>query len=111
MKKSKVLVLSLMFVVLGSYNSFASSSISNPDEIRKEIAELVSTIDVSEMENNTERVVVQFIVNAKNEIIVLNVSESDFESPIKNKLNYKKIDSEDSNKNQIYSVPVVFKKK
>ena len=111
MKKSKVLVLSLMFAVIGSFSTYANSPISNPNEIRQEILDLVRGIDLSEMEVDYERVYVQFLVNAKNEIVVLNVSDKNFETSIKSKLNYKKIEAEDTEKNQIYNIPVVFKKK
>ena len=111
MKKSKVLVLSLMFALIGSFTTYANSPISNPNEIRQEILDLVSDIDLSDMKADYERVYVQFLVNAKNEIVVLNVSDKDFESSIKAKLNYKKIESEETEKSQIYNIPVVFKKK
>ena len=110
MKKSKAVVLSLMFALVGSFTTFANNPISNPNEIRQEILDLVSDIDVSDMDGDYERVYVQFLVNAKNEIVVLNVSESDYAKTIKSKLNYKKMDTEDAEKNQIYNIPVVFKK-
>ena len=111
MKKSKVLVLSLMFAVIGSFSTYANNPISNPNEIRQEILDLVSSIDLSEMDADYERVYIQFLVNAKNEIVVLNVSDSAFEARIKTRLNYKKIETDDTEKNQIYNIPVVFKKK
>ena len=110
MRKSKAVVLSLMFALVGSFTTYANNPISNPNEIRQEILDLVSDIDVSDMEGDYERVYVQFLVNAKNEIVVLNVSDKDFESSIKAKLNYKKIESEETEKNQIYNIPVVFKR-
>ncbi len=111
MKKSKVFVFTLMFALFGTVASFANTPESNPSEVRQEIAKLVSTIDVSDMETDMERVNLQFMVNSKNEIIVLNVSETSFDSTIKSKLNYRKIKSDDVIKNQIYTVPVVFQKK
>ena len=111
MKNSKVLVLSLMFALIGSFTTYANSPISNPNEIRQEILDLVKDIDLTEMDADYERVYVQFLVNAKNEIVVLNVSDSDFENRIKTKLNYKRIETDDTEKNQIYNIPVVFKKK
>jgi hypothetical protein len=63
------------------------------------------------MEEDTERVNVEFLVNANNEIVVLNVSESSFDYNIKSRLNYHKVETSDVIRNKIYSVPVVFKKK
>lgn len=111
MKKSKVLVFTLMFVLFGTLSTFANTTTSNPDEIRQEIVKLVSTIDLSDMKQNTERVSLQFIVNDKNEIIVLNVSETELDYTIKNKLNYKRVKTDDVVKNKIYTVPMVFQKK
>lgn len=112
MKKSKVFLCTLMFALVGTLTTFANvNPASNPNEIRLEIADLINTIDLSKMDTDVERVQIQFMVNAKNEIIVLNLTETDFDFTIKNKLNYKKIKSDDVVKNTIYTVPVVFKKK
>lgn len=112
MKKSKVILLALAFVFAGSLTAFANTNpISNPSEIRDQIKNMVSTIDVSDMISDEERVEVQFIVNNNNEIIVLNVNDETFDGRIKQRLNYKKVDSEDVVKNKIYSLPIVFKKK
>ena len=94
MKKSKVLVLTVMFAFLGTLNTYASSPIYNPNEVRQEIMELISAIDLSNLATETEQVRLQFMVNDKNEVIVLNISESILATSIKNKLNYKKIDAE-----------------
>jgi hypothetical protein len=110
MKKSKAIVFTLMFALVGILPSFANNPISNPNEIRQEIYKLVSSIDVSQMNADTERVNVEFMVNTKNEIIVLNVSESTFDYNIKSRLNYHKVKTDDVVRNKIYSVPVVFKK-
>ena len=110
MKMSKVFVFTLMCAVTGSINTYANNPISNPNNIRLEILDLVSTIDLAEMEADSERVKVQFMVNNKNEIIVLNLSETQFENAIKTRLNYKKVDVEGIVKNKIYTLPVVFNK-
>ncbi len=111
MKKSKVFVLSLMFALFGTVSSYASSPTTSPDEIRKEILSLVKGMDLTAMQGNSERVQIQFLVNNNNEIVVLNISESDFDSRLKDRLNNKKINSDGVVKNKIYSVPVVFQKK
>ncbi len=111
MKKSKVFILALTFVFAGSLASFANNNpTTNTDEIRKEIKTLVNDIDVTDMDNTAETVKVQFIVNNDNEVVVLNVSDKDFESAIKYRLNYKKLKTDETIKNMIYSVPITFKK-
>jgi hypothetical protein len=78
--------------------------------MREEIMKLVSQIDVSDIQAEYDRTYVSFIVNSKNEIVVVNVSSSEFDSRIKSKLNYKTLKTEDIQKNEIYTIPVVFKK-
>ncbi len=111
MKKSKVLFLALSFVIACSVTSFANV---NPNahsaEIRNEIKTLIKDIDVSKMDNKEMTVKLQFIVNSSNEIVVVNVSDNEFESHLKNRLNYRKLKSKDTVKNKIYSLDIKFKK-
>lgn len=111
MKKSKVFVLSFVFALIASFNLSASPAGTNPTEVRKEIVNYITDMDLTNLEADVEKVQIQFLVNSKNEIVVLNISETTLETAIKSKLNYKKIKTEEATKNKIYSVPVVFKKK
>ncbi|GLR15963.1 hypothetical protein [Portibacter lacus] len=114
MKKSKLMFVALLCAFFASVNTYANTPattpIDNPTEIRAEILKLVKSIDISDIEENYERTYIQFIVNSKNEIVVVNVSSSEFEARIKSKLNYKKLKTENVEQNEIYTVPVVFKK-
>jgi hypothetical protein len=111
MKTSKLFFAALLCAFFASVStSYANTPDTNPDEVRKEIVKLVSQIDVSDIESDYSRTYVQFIVNSKNEIVVVNVSKSEFGQRIKSKLNYKKLRTEDVKQNEIYTVPVVFKK-
>ena len=110
MKKFKLFFAALLCMLFASVSTFANTPNNDPNELRKEIMDLVKQIDISDSESNYERTYVQFIVNAKNEIVVVNVSSSDFSARIKDKLNYKKIRTEDVSQNEIYTIPVVFKK-
>ena len=110
MKKSKLFFAALLCMLFASVSTFANSADNDPNEIRKEILDLVKQIDISDIDSEYERTYIQFIVNAKNEIVVVNVSSSDFSARIKDKLNYKKLRTEDVKQNEIYTVPVVFKK-
>ncbi len=112
MKKSRVFVLTLMFALFGTLTTFANNNpTNNTGELRSEIMKMVSTIDLSDLSSDTEQVRLQFIVNNKNEVIVLNVSESELEGSIKSKLNYKTVMADNVLKNTIYTVPVTFKRK
>ena len=110
MTKSKLFFVAIICALFTSVSSYANTPDANPDEIRKEIVDLVKNIDISDMENQYERTYVQFIVNSKNEIVVVNVSKKEFANQIKNKLNYKKLKTEEVMQNEIYTVPLVFKK-
>ncbi|WP_235299433.1 hypothetical protein [Portibacter marinus] len=110
MRNSKLFFAAIICALFTSFSTFANDLDVNPDEIRKEIVDMVKTIDISDMEKQYERTYVQFIVNSKNEIVVVNVSKREFAERIKNKLNYKKLKTEDVQRNEIYTVPLVFKK-
>ncbi len=110
MKNSKIFFVAIICALFTSVSAFANSGDANPTDIRNEIVTLVSTIDFSDMEKTYERTYVQFIVNSDNEIVVVNVSTKEMAARIKSKLNYKKLKTEDVKQNQIYTVPVVFKK-
>jgi hypothetical protein len=111
MKTSKLFFAALLCAFFASVSTaYANTPDTNPDEMRKEIVKLVSQIDVSDIDSDYSRTYVQFIVNSENEIVVVNVSKSEFDQRIKSKLNYKKLRTEDVKQNEIYTVPVVFKK-
>ena len=110
MKKSKLFFVVMICALFTSLSAFASSGESEPSDIRTEIVKMVKGIDCSDLEKDYERTYVQFIVNAKNEIVVVNVSSKEMASRIKSRLNYKKLKTEDVQQNEIYTVPLVFKK-
>jgi hypothetical protein len=111
MQKSKVIFLSLLFAVIGIMPAIANNNPSEvSNEIRSEISSLVKTIDLNLMESDEEKVNVEFMVIANNEIVVLNISDTNLEYVIKERLNYKKLGTEGIVKNKIYFVPLVFKK-
>ena len=111
MKKTTLFFAALLCAFFSSVTTYANDPINNPNEMRQEIMELVSQIDVSDIESEYDRTYVKFIVNSKNEIVVVNISSSEFDARIKSKLNYKKLKTENIKQNEIYTVPVVFKKK
>jgi hypothetical protein len=111
MKTSKLFFVALLCAFFASITtSYANTPDANPNEIRDEIMKLISQIDISDIESDYDRTYVQFIVNSKNEIVVVNVSKSEFDGRIKAKLNYKKLKTENVQQNEIYTVPVVFKR-
>jgi hypothetical protein len=110
MKKTTLFFAALLCAFFSSVTTYANTPENNPNEMRQEIMKLVSQIDVSDIVSEYDRTYVKFIVNSNNEIVVVNVSSSEFDSRIKSKLNYKKLKTQDLQRNEIYTVPVVFKK-
>ncbi len=110
MKRSKLIIAALLCAFFASKTTYANTPDKDPNEMRSEIVKLVKQIDVSDMESEYERTYVKFMVNSNNEIIVVNVSSVELDSRIKSKLNYKKLKTEDVQQNEIYTIPVVFKK-
>ena len=110
MKKTTLFFAALLCAFFSSVSTYANTPDTDPNEMRSEIMKLVSQIDVSDIESEYDRTYVKFIVNSKNEIVVVNVSSSEFDARIKSKLNYKTLKTDDIKKNEIYTIPVVFKK-
>ena len=110
MKKSKLFFAALLCAFFASATTYAATPDNDPNEIRMEIMKLVKQIDVSDINTDYERTYVQFMVNSNNQIVVVNVSSKDLDKRIKSKLNYKKLKTEDVQQNEVYTVPVVFKK-
>jgi uncharacterized protein YycO len=110
MKKTTLFFAALLCAFFSSVSTYANTPDNDPNEMRSEIMKLVSQIDVSDIASEYDRTYVSFIVNWKNEIDVVNVSSSEFDARIKSKLNHRTLKTNEVNRNQIYTIPVVFKK-
>lgn len=108
MRITKSLIFSALFaLVLGT-----ATASTNPDfsSARKEIKELIVKSDFIKGIDKELTLNVTFMVNAKNEIIILSTDNELFDSNIKAILNYKKLKSADMKINVNYTLPVVIKK-
>ena len=79
-------------------------------ELRTEIVSFLgSTVQLDIKKSSVAEI--SFMVNNKNEIVVISVDskEREFQSIVKNKLNYKKIDVKGAKRGEIYRVPVKLK--
>lgn len=80
---------------------------STPQIIRTKIVSILgNTLDLDLKDSSVAEI--SFMVNNKNEIVVISVDskEKDFQTIVKKKLNYKKIDVKGAKKGEIYTVPV-----
>ncbi|WP_299218079.1 hypothetical protein [uncultured Aquimarina sp.] len=88
----------LLVVVLASTQVFANdknAEETNKEKLRSEIALLLEKPQIK-LERNEINASIEFILNAKGEIVILNVdSEKEaIEDYVKTRLNYKKVDSD-----------------
>lgn len=110
MKILKIFVLPLFVAAFTNTQAFANSPDSKPSELRKQIIELVDDIDLSEMTKESEKVVVQFLLNEKSEIVIVNIGESEITDQIRSLLSRKDINAKGIAVNKIYTLPIVFNK-
>ena len=78
--------------------------------LRAELLDYVKSIDVESMDETISRVEVHFIVNSKQEIVVVSTSDSSFDETLKSRLNYKKIKTQGVEQNKLHILPILFKK-
>ena len=111
MNKIKSLISAFAFILITTA-SFAIGDIgtSTLEDLRAEIATHLSTVDFSDIAEDSATMKVQFLVNNANEVVVLSVNDERFDSTIKSRLNYTKLDTDGVQKNTIISVPITFKK-
>ncbi|MCI2228088.1 hypothetical protein MC378_02835 [Polaribacter sp. MSW13] len=91
-----------------------SATEKNPSEITKELRiEIVSILGdkIPVTFNKPTTVEVSFMINNRNEIVIISVDSdiSEFSSFIKKKLNYKKLDIKSVKKGEIYKMPIKIK--
>lgn len=103
---------SILFTALFAMVLGTATANTNPEKktARSEIKTLIQKANlVSELKEDVT-VNVTFMVNAKNEIIILSTDKEKFDKRIKSTLNYKKLKSSDMKVNVTYTLPVRLKK-
>ena len=103
---------SILFTALFALVLGTASANSNPETstARNEIKTLIQKADLATDLKNDVTVNVTFMVNAKNEIIIMSTDKENLDSSIKSTLNYKKLKSSDMKVNVTYTLPVILKK-
>ena len=102
-----ILMTALFALILGT-----ASASTNPENnsTRNEIKKLIEKADIASDIKSDVTVNVTFMVNAKNEIIIMSTDKKNLDSSIKSTLNYKKLKSSDIEINKTYTLPVSLKK-
>lgn len=110
--KSIITIIAICFAT--SFASFASETTPTKvnNKLRTEIVSIIGNNIKVEIEKTT-KAEISFLVNEENEIVVVSVycNSNEFNSYIKSKLNYKKIDAKGVKKGEIYIIPVTINKK
>ena len=102
-----ILMTALFALILGT-----ASASTNPEtnSARFEIKKLIEKANLTSDIKNDVTVNVTFMVNSKNEIIIMSTDKKNLDSSIKSTLNYKKLKSSDMKVNVTYTLPVILKK-
>jgi len=108
MSNLKLVVTAFAFILFSSA-SFANGSPDNKKELRTEIASFVNNINFTEAETKSEVIHVHFMLNTKNELIVLSTDNKVLDGKIKNELNYREIKANDAESNKVYTLPIRIK--
>lgn len=107
----KKLIIVVAVSMLGIVKSFANNEIKGPEQtLRNEIATLLKSPEFTIENELTAKI--QFTVNHKGEIVVLAVDADNIavESFVKNRLNYKKVDTGTRTSSKIFKVDLRIKK-
>lgn len=113
MRKLKIFLIPFFALLLSTVSAVdTTSTIDNhiyntaKENLRNEIADKISKIDFSSFTLKESTVKVQFLVNDKNEIIILRTDSKVLDNAIKTKLNYKEVNTKDIDRNTLYSISI-----
>jgi hypothetical protein len=110
MKKLAVVIFVFAMSVTSTFASNEDKLKKKPSEVRKEVVRLLGNYDITLHETlNTS---IHFLINRKNEIVVLNVDSKNagLVSYVKRKLNYKRVKAVSVNYMKIYTLPLKVKR-
>lgn len=74
-----------------------------------QIRDLLSSVQISNYVKSETKLNISFIVNDKNELIVVSTNNVDLDGVVKNALNYHKITVSELEYNKLYTIPVVIR--
>jgi len=92
MKRSLILLLALCFAFVYPLQAHTIKP-RTVDQLRTEVAAFFKSKDLSFLDKNVEMVSVSFLINAKNELVIFNVSGNDADACdyVKEVLNFQKV--------------------
>lgn len=101
-------VLALTVITLG-FSHGDKPNKAQGAELRAELIEMIGTPPAPEF-GNSERVNINFLINNKNEVVILSTSNADYDGYIKSRLNYQKLEKSSGVINKQYTFPLVIQK-
>lgn len=104
--KSALMIAGMFILSLGVKASDIPFS-KNPEGVQ--IQKMLTKLEFSSQVMKGTKISISFLVNAKNEIIVLSTNNKDYDDLIKTALNYQKISVSELDYNTVYTLPVEFK--
>ncbi|MBT8231548.1 MAG: hypothetical protein HKO66_03195 [Saprospiraceae bacterium] len=112
MRNQKSFILSFLLVGLFAFSSFANSSYEGPKvTLQKQFQKHLKNFDIDQIDGDSQKVYIDFMINDKAEIMVLSTSSADLDRSIKSRLNYKTVEAGDLEFNTKYTIAITFSKK
>lgn len=110
--KSIIAIIAISLATTFSTTASEKEPSKSTSNLRSKIVSMLGKkINLNIQKTSTSEI--SFMINNKNEVVVVSVDSkiSGFQSIVKSKLNYKKIDVKGAKKGEIYKVPVTLKAK
>jgi len=112
MKNLKVLFAAITLTLFSTSTAFAFTETTAKNNLRTEMVSLLGDKSSLELEVQTLKANVSFIINEKNQVVILSVDSKNenIDTFVKSKLNYKKVKASGITKGKIYIMPLKIKK-
>ena len=112
MKNLKVLIAAITLTLFSTSTAFSFTETTAKNNLRTEIVSLLGNKSSIELEGQTLKANVSFIINEKNQVVILSVDSKNknIDTYVKSKLNYKKVKASGIIKGKIYIMPLKIKK-
>jgi hypothetical protein len=112
MKNLKVLIATITLILFSTSTVFAITETTAKHNLRTEMICLLGDSSSIEFESKTLKANVSFIINEKNQVVILSVDSNNksFDAYVKYKLNYKSVMASSITKGKIYIMPLKLKK-
>lgn len=98
----------LIFTATLAAITTVSAMASSPSTTTTVLQDLIQKLNINLSDLEDETLKIKFMINEKNEMIILGTDDKKMDSYIKSSLNYQKVDAADLKPYNVYIVPVTF---